>query len=42
MTIFSGSTALCNAFGGGLVKYKSGVHLVSVARMINRCTYTLR
>lgn len=31
-TIFSGCMALCGAFGGGFVKYKSGIFLVSVSR----------
>jgi len=32
ITIFSGFTALCGAFGGGLVRYRSETFLVSAAR----------
>jgi len=41
ITIFSGFTALWGAFGGGLVKYKSGTFLVSVARRIKKFTWSL-
>ena len=36
MTIFSSRTALRGAFGGGLVKYKSEMFLVSVTRKIDK------
>ena len=42
ITIFSGSTALWGAFGGGLVKYKSGTFLVSVAKRIKKFTWGLQ
>ena len=35
MTIFSGCTALCGAFGGGFVKYKSKPLLVSAAKRLD-------
>jgi len=41
ITIFSGFTALCGAFGSGLVKYRSGTFLVSVAGRVKKFTWDL-